>query len=115
MTDCKPAKTPSDPNQKLSIDMCDDGGGDEESKIPYQEAVESLLYLVQGTRPDIAFAVNDVSRFNNKHGKAHWTAVKRIFRYIRGSIDMKLCFSNSDALTGYTDADWASDVDRRRS
>lgn len=69
----------------------------------------------QGTLPDIAFAVNDVSRFNNKHGRAHWTAVKRIFRYIKGSIDMKLFFSNSDALTGYTDADWASDVDKRRS
>lgn len=114
MADCKPAKTPSDPNQKLSMDMYGDGN-EEDSVIPYQEAVGSLLYLVQGTRPDIAFAVNDVSRFNNKHGKAHWTAVKRIFRYIQGSIDMKLCFFNSDEMTGYTDADWASDVDKRRS
>ena len=83
--------------------------------IPYQEAVGSLLYLAQGTRPDIAFAVNDVSRFNNKHGKAHWAAVKRIFRYLRGTVDYKLFYGKGEELKGYTDADWASDIDKRRS
>lgn len=73
MSDCKPALTPSDQNQKLSIEMCPKT--DEEKRqlevIPYQEAVGCLLYLVQGTRPDIAVAVNDVSRFNSNFGKAH--------------------------------------------
>lgn len=114
MSDCKPVKTPSDPNQKLSIEMCD--SEDENSEAyPYQEAVGSLLYLVQGTRPDIAFAVNDVSRFNNNHGKAHWAAVKRIFRYIKGTADLKIKYSGDSALSGFVDADWASDVDKRRS
>lgn len=57
MDTCKPVCTPSDTNAKLSIDM----PSEELRKIPYQEAVGSLLYLAQGTRPDIAFAVNDVS------------------------------------------------------
>lgn len=85
--------------------------------IPYQEAVGSLLYLTQGTRPDIAFAVNDVSRFNSNFGIQHWKAVKRIIRYLKGSINLKLVYSKigNQQLSGYTDADWASDVDKRRS
>lgn len=73
MSDCKPSKSPSDPNQKLSLSMC--ANNEEEHRelqnVPYQEAVGSLLYLAQGTRPDIAFAVNDVSRFNSNFGKTH--------------------------------------------
>lgn len=59
-------------------------------KIPYQEAVGSLLYLAQATRPDIAFAVNYVSRFNHKHSNVHWAAVKRIFRYLQGTLTYTL-------------------------
>lgn len=119
MADCKPVSTPSDTNQKLSIDMCASSKEDQEamSNIPYQEAVGSLLYLVQGTRPDIVFAVNDVSRYNSNFGKAHWTAVKRIFRYLQSTIDLRLVYSKTGnrTLIGFSDADWASDVDKRRS
>lgn len=85
MKDAKPAVTPSDPNQKLSIAMLNPE--EDVGNIPYQEAVGCLLYLVQCTRPDIAFAVSDVSRFNSKYGRVHWTAVKRIMRYLKGTID----------------------------
>ncbi|XP_055841693.1 uncharacterized protein LOC129908896 [Episyrphus balteatus] len=88
---------------------------DETEKVSYQEAVGCLLYLVQGSRPDIAFAVNDVSRFNAKHGKANWTAVKRIFRYLKDTINLKLHFKGAETLNGFSDADWASDIDKRRS
>lgn len=79
--------TPSDLNQKLSIQMCTeyDSKKREMAKIPYQEAVGSLLYLFEGSRPDIAFAVTDVSRFNKNYGEIHLKAVKRIFRYLKGS------------------------------
>lgn len=83
-------------------------------KVPYQEAVGSILYLCQSTRPDLCFAINDVSRFNAKHGPAHWSAVKRIFRYLRGSVNMKIRFEGNETLHAYTNADWASDVDKRR-
>ncbi|GJQ87951.1 hypothetical protein Trydic_g12881 [Trypoxylus dichotomus] len=64
MSDCKPSSTPSDSGTKLSMDVQDTSKDAENTqKIPYQEAVGCLLYLAQGTRPDIAFAVNDVSRF----------------------------------------------------
>lgn len=61
--------------------------------------------------------MNDVSRFNANPGKAHWVAVKRVLRYLKATSDYKLQYtrSSSGALVGYTDADWASDVDKRRS
>ncbi|GJQ73024.1 hypothetical protein Trydic_g1659 [Trypoxylus dichotomus] len=117
MSDCKPSSTPSDPGTKLSKDMQDTSKDAENTqKIPYQEAVGCLLYLAQGTRPDIAFAVNDVSRFNTNFNLAHWKAVKRIFRYLKGTLNYKLRYKREEnSLIGYTDSDWASDVDNRRS
>lgn len=114
MADCKAASTPTDTSQKLSAKMVQPG--DVSIDVPFQEAVGSLLFLVQGTRPDLAFAVSDVSRFNKSHGVAHWTAVKRILRYLKGTIEyrIKYKFSN-EPINGFVDADWASDVDERRS
>ncbi|XP_074042427.1 uncharacterized protein [Leptinotarsa decemlineata] len=87
------------------------------TKIPYQEVIGSILYASQGTRPDITYAVNTVSQFNKNYGKAHWTAVKRILRYLKRTMYAKLVYTkNSDSrLKGYCDADWASDVDNRQS
>lgn len=95
----------------------DNATAEELQSIPYQEAVGSLLYLAQATRPDISFAVNDVSRFNTNYSMAHWKAVERIFLYLKGTTNYKLCFSNSNSgkLIGFTDTDWASDIDKRRS
>lgn len=116
MKDCKPMGTPSDTNQKLSVQTF----SPENSlvgQVPYQEAVGSLLYLTQATRPDIAFAVNDVSRFNNNHSDIHWKAIKRIFRYLSGTKHYKLKYTRKGLtdLHIYCDADWASDIDKRRS
>ncbi|KAK9685591.1 hypothetical protein QE152_g37928 [Popillia japonica] len=63
MSECTPKSTPSDTNVKLSLSMCPQNDEDRKEvlKIPYQEAVGALLYLSQGTRPDITFAVNDVN------------------------------------------------------
>lgn len=70
------------------------------------------------TRPDITFAISNVSKFNNQPGRSHWNAVKRIFRYLKKTSDYKLTFGangeNND-IHGYCDADWASDIDDRKS
>lgn len=119
MNDCKPVSTPADPNQKLTKDMGPKTADQlqEMSTVPYQEAVGGLLYIAQGTRPDIAYAVNTVSKFNNNPGKAHWAAVKRIMRYLKGTITAKLEYSKdgNQEMIGYCDADWANDSDDRRS
>lgn len=116
MDDCKPMNTPCDSNVKLSIEMDTEAAdANELLKIPYQEAIGSLLYLSQGTRPDIAYAVNNVSRFNSNYTLSHWKGVKRIFRYLKSTINYKLFYSKGDELVAYSDADWASEIDKRRS
>lgn len=119
MNDCYPVKNPVDSNQKLTKDMTANTSDEtkEMQNIPYQEAVGSLLYLSVCTRPDISFAVGNVSRFNNEFGKGHWNAVKRIFKYLKGTTDYKLQFSRdgNQYMIGFSDADWASDIESRKS
>lgn len=116
MDGCKPVGTPRDTNQKLSVNDVNETNS-VVGQVPYQEAIGSLLFLTQATRPDIAFAVNDVSRFNLNHSNVHWQAVKRIFRYLSGTIDYKLRYSicKRKNVNAFCDADWASEVDARRS
>lgn len=67
-----------------------------------------------GTRPDIAYAVSLVSRYSANPTPAHWNAVVRIFRYLRGTVHYELVYKGSlEDLTGYTDSDWAGDSTRR--
>lgn len=88
----------------------------EEMKRNYQSAVGSLMYLMMGTRPDIAYAVSCVSRYSSNPTDPHWQAVKRIFRYLIGSKNLCLVYQGElEPLAGYTDADWAGDPDTRRS
>lgn len=58
-----------------------------------------------------------LSRYNNNYGRAHWTAVKRVIRYLKATIDYRLIFrSNGNSeIIGHCDADWAGDPDQRRS
>jgi transposase InsO family protein len=84
--------------------------------VPYREAVGSLMYLALATRPDIAFAVAVLSRFNANPGRAHWDAVKRVLRYLKGSSELWLTygvFEGGEKLLGYTDADGSMAEDRR--
>ena len=66
----------------------------EVSKLPYREAVGTLLWLSLGTRPDISYAVAQVAKYNDCYGMQHWQAVKRIFRYLKGTLNFGLKFSS---------------------
>jgi len=70
-----------------------------------------------GTRPDLAFAIGKLSRFVSCYGKEHWAAIKRVLRYVKGSMDKGLIFdkNSSCVLQGSSDADWAGDHETRRS
>jgi hypothetical protein len=82
-----------------------------------QSAVGSLMYAMTCTRADIAFAVSTVSRFCSNYGTAHWVAVKRIMRYLKGTAHYRLQLGGGAQvlLSGYCDADWAGDLDERKS
>ena len=87
---------------------------------PYHLAIGSLMYLAMGTRPDLTFAVQHLSQFASNPSSAHWTAVKRAFRYVKGTYNYSLTLGKSTSTTppslhGYTDADWGADLINRRS
>jgi hypothetical protein len=119
MEDCKPIGTPLDTNSKLTKAMApkSDAEIEEMQSIPYQSAVGSLMYAMLGTRPDIAYVVGALSQYCSNPGPAHWNAIKRVFRYLKGTINYTLRYegNNKDRLVGFCDADWAGNVDDRRS
>ena len=117
MQDCKTVSTPMDPGVKLTQEIIPSTTSIEELQaIPYQSAVGSLMYAMTCTRPDLAYAVSVVSRYCSNYGPNHWIAVKRILRYIKGTIKYRLQLGGTRiVLSGYCDADWAGDLDSRRS
>ncbi|KAJ4746261.1 Gag/pol [Rhynchospora pubera] len=80
-------------------------------------AVVGALQYVTITRPEIAFPVNKCSQFMHSPTTTHWIAVKRILRYLKGTLDHGLLFKTSSPLTlhAYSDSDWAGCPDDRRS
>jgi len=71
------------------------------TKIPYREAVGTLLWLSLGTRPDISYAVSQVAKFNDCFGKEHWKAVIRIFRYLKGTLKLGLRFMSMETSNDF--------------
>lgn len=112
MASCKPISTPMNSGQKLTE------SSDEEKcsgDTPYREAVGSLLYLSLISRPDISFPVNAVSKFSKDPRKTHWNAVKRIFRYLKGTKNLKFSKNGNTDLQSYSDADWGNESNDRHS
>ena len=81
----------------------------------YQELVGALLYLATGTRPDIAYAVGQLSRYVAAPTGQHLAAAKRVLRYLKGTATLALTYGADTGVTGYSDADYAGDVPTRRS
>ncbi|MCW4346512.1 MAG: reverse transcriptase domain-containing protein [Candidatus Thiodiazotropha endolucinida] len=111
MVDCKPRSTPSE----LKIDCMDSNPVDPRK---YREVVGSLIYAMTCTRPDICWVITRLSQYLSKPLQSHWVAIKHVLRYIRGTLDYELCYKKCTdglALIGYSDADWASSEDDRRS
>ena len=123
-----PTTTPTNPSIKLSAVMSDDIDDaitdHVVTNVPYREAVGSLMYLMIGSRPDLAFAVSNVSRYMEKPTLQHWNAVKHIFRYIRGTSNTYIKYGfqsdsttslDTNSIISYCDADWAGDPDSCKS
>ena len=88
----------------------------EMANVPYTLAIGSLMYAMLCTRSDIAYAVSVTSRFQSNPGLEHWVAVKTVLKYLRRTKDLVLIYGGGDLqLTGFTDSDFQSDVDDRKS
>lgn len=113
MVGCNPSQTPMEPRlklSKLSTSPCVDA-------TDYRKIVGSLRYLVN-SRPDLAFSVGYVSRFMEKPTTEHLAAVKRVLRYVAGTINRGCSYRRKKGavhLVGFSDSDLAGDVDTRKS
>ena len=113
MENCKPVSTPLEPGRKFQKLSPSDEPFDVQT---YQQAIGCLTYVSTATRPDISAAV--LSRYMSRPSKDHWIGVKRVLRYLKGTLKYGLKFTAHEEepeLYGYSDADWAGDVDTRRS
>lgn len=82
----------------------------------YRALVGSMLYLLF-TRPDIAYAVNQLARHLNNPRRVHWLAALRVLKYLKGTSEYSLNYQRQEepTLVAYSDADWAGDINTRRS
>lgn len=112
MEECKPVSTPMVTRCKLSKD----DSSENVDQTLYRSMIGSLLYAT-ATRPDIMHVVCQVGRFQAAPKNAHLLAVKRIFRYLKGTTNHGLWYPKGKPLDLYafTDADWAGCVDDRKS
>ena len=112
MFDTKPAKTPGTIRKNLSK-----FDGDPMTDVTHYRSVVGALQYVTLTRPDIAFVVNKACQVMQQPTTAHWLSVKRILRYLRGTMQDGLLLSPSSNLTteGFTDADWGAHLDDKRN
>jgi hypothetical protein len=111
MSECNPCSTPVDTQSKLGA-----AGAVLADPSTYRSLVGALQYL-SFTRPDVAYAVQQVCLYMHDPREPHLNAVKRILRYLRGTLDYGLTIlrSSPTSLTAYTDADWAGCPDTRKS
>ncbi|KAL0394401.1 UNVERIFIED_CONTAM: hypothetical protein Slati_4406300 [Sesamum latifolium] len=86
------------------------------SDIPYASAVGSIQYVVQCTKPDVAYALSVMNRYQACVGEAHWSVVKTILKYLKRTKDMFLIYGGGELiLEGYSDANFQSDDDDAKS
>jgi len=113
MEDCNPVSTPLDTSTKLVKTTDAEATADPKE---YQSIIGGLMFAAIVTRPDIMCAVGQLSQFNSNPSSKHLAAAKRVLRYLKGTSKLGIMYSPpTTRLVGYSDADWAGDVNTRRS
>jgi hypothetical protein len=107
---CKPISTPINPNVKLNTE----DGEPLKDIHHFQRLIGKLIYLTV-TRPDLSFAVSQISKFIHSPRTPHLDVVNRILRYLKRSPGKGIWMrkNNTNAICGYSDADWAGNFDRK--
>jgi hypothetical protein len=113
MGECNETKYPMEPGLKLH----EDKHGEKVDATNYRKMIGCMRYLLH-TRPDLAYSVGVASRFMEKPTVLHLKAVKQILRYLKGTTELGLVYTQEgkeEMLTGYSDSDHGGDVVGRRS
>nr|GEX85105.1 copia protein [Tanacetum cinerariifolium] len=112
MSSCKPSPTPVDTKPKLSA-----ASGEPYSDPTHYRSLAGAFQYLTFTRPDISYSVQQICLHMHDPREKHMTALKRILRYIQGTLHygLHLCKSQISTLVSYTDADWGGCPDTRGS
>lgn len=112
MMNCKTMPTPISASIKL---QGDDNSGEVDAKS-YRSLIGKLMYITH-SRPDITYSVHLLSRFMNKPTKLHFSAGKRILRYLAGTLNYGIWYKRTDSLNleGFSDSDWGGCLEDRKS
>lgn len=123
--DCKPASTPFPGGIKITRASEAEVKEFKSSKLPYKSLVGSLMYIAQGTRPDIVYAVGALSQHLCQPSMTAWDLGLHVLRYLKGTQYLGLIFNGLENLVEgnqswcfpecHTDSDWAGDPRTRRS
>jgi len=111
MADCKPISTPMQPNTHLTCFQSPQTPEEVQfmKSIPYLAAVGALMYLATTIRPDIAYTVGYLARFNFNPGLADWQAVKHLLSCLKGTADYGITYApdphSSELFSTFSDAD----------
>jgi hypothetical protein len=130
MDGCIGISTPMDPNCQLEAAL-PGYTAPKDHLLEYQQVVGSIMYAMLGTRPDLAFTISTLSKYCSNPTPEHAIAAKRTLRYLRKTINVGITFKGQEnpeiakavagtgptttGITGFTDSDWAGDVDSRKS
>ena len=119
MKNYSPSVAPILKGDKFYLNKCPKNDFEREhmKNIPYASAVGSLMYSQVCTRPDIAFVVGVLGRYQSNPGLDHWRAAKKVMRYLQGTKDYMLMYKPTYSLEviGYSDLGFAGCVDSRKS
>jgi hypothetical protein len=124
MENCNPVSTPLDSSVKLTKTMPETDKSVDQ--MEYQQLIGEISFAAIATRPDVAFAASHLAQFNCDPCQRHMAAAKRVLRYLKGTMSLGIVYYQQKVSSarphavysdevGYSDADWAGDVDSRRS
>ena len=113
MEKSKPVATPMD----KSYSIHEGTDSDPINTTQYRQAIGSLMYLMIGSRPDLAYSIGKLSQHCENPSETNWIAVKRLLRYVKATSDFGILYQrkNNFRLEGFSDADWAGCHATRKS
>jgi hypothetical protein len=118
MADCNPSATPMDPNTRLLASDRPDVV-DPVRRLRYQEITGCLQFMACWTRPDLTFTANQLGKHCSNPGEIHMAAALKALRYLKGTKALGITYSRNlpdfNRLLLWSDSDWASDTETRRS
>ena len=119
MKDCSSSVDSIMKGDKFNLNQCPKNDFEKEQmkNIPYASVVGSIMYVQIYTRPDIAFVVSMLGRYQSSPSIDHWRAAKKVLRYLQGTKEYMLKYKRTYNLEiiGYSDSDFVGCVDSRKS